>query len=141
MANIPNHAAKPSGCNTMVCPSGSDPKVSQAKPLRSSGSPNSITCPEKEPGIGITFDSVMPTNKTGTVTSGRMTLVDVVTDGFDQREALELVGALEGASEHPIGRAIAALFRLLGQDSPHLVAGRGRDEQGNRCSRDCAQQE
>ncbi len=47
-------------------------------------------------------------DKTGTVTSGRMTLVDVVTDGFDQREALELVGALEGASEHPIGRAIAA---------------------------------
>ncbi len=47
-------------------------------------------------------------DKTGTVTSGRMTLVDVITDGFDRREALELVGALEGGSEHPIGRAIAA---------------------------------
>ena len=47
-------------------------------------------------------------DKTGTVTSGRMTLVDVITDGFDRREALDLVGALEGASEHPIGRAIAA---------------------------------
>ena len=47
-------------------------------------------------------------DKTGTVTSGRMTLVDVITDGFDRREALELVGALEGASEHPIGRAIAS---------------------------------
>jgi Cu+-exporting ATPase len=47
-------------------------------------------------------------DKTGTVTSGRMTLADVVTDGFDRREALELVGALESASEHPIGRAIAA---------------------------------
>jgi Cu+-exporting ATPase len=47
-------------------------------------------------------------DKTGTVTSGRMTLVDLITDGFDRREALELVGALEAASEHPIGRAIAA---------------------------------
>ena len=47
-------------------------------------------------------------DKTGTVTSGRMTLVEVITDGFDRREALELVGALEGASEHPIGRAIAS---------------------------------
>ena len=46
-------------------------------------------------------------DKTGTVTSGRMTLVDVVTDGFDRREALELVGALEArvrASDRPRDR-------------------------------------
>jgi P-type Cu+ transporter len=47
-------------------------------------------------------------DKTGTVTTGRMSVVDVVTDGFDRREALEIVGALEAASEHPIGRAIAS---------------------------------
>src|SRR5215211_618128 len=48
-------------------------------------------------------------DKTGTVTSGRMTLVDVVVaEGVDRREALRLVGALEHASEHPIARAIAA---------------------------------
>jgi Cu+-exporting ATPase len=48
-------------------------------------------------------------DKTGTVTTGRMSLVDVaVADGVDPGEALRLVGALEHASEHPIARAIAA---------------------------------
>jgi Cu+-exporting ATPase len=45
-------------------------------------------------------------DKTGTVTTGKMTLVDVFAD--DRRRALRLVGALEHASEHPIARAIAA---------------------------------
>jgi Cu+-exporting ATPase len=48
-------------------------------------------------------------DKTGTVTTGQMTLVDVVVaDGVDRAEALRLAGALEHASEHPIARAIAA---------------------------------
>ncbi|HET6869321.1 MAG TPA: heavy metal translocating P-type ATPase [Solirubrobacteraceae bacterium] len=48
-------------------------------------------------------------DKTGTVTTGKMTLVDIVTaDGIDRDDALRLVGALEDASEHPIARAIAA---------------------------------
>jgi Cu+-exporting ATPase len=48
-------------------------------------------------------------DKTGTVTTGRMALVEVATaDGVDEGEALRRVGALEAASEHPIGRAIAA---------------------------------
>jgi P-type Cu+ transporter len=48
-------------------------------------------------------------DKTGTVTSGRMTLVDVVVaDGVARDEALRIVGSLEHASEHPIARAIAA---------------------------------
>jgi len=48
-------------------------------------------------------------DKTGTVTTGRMALVDVVTaDGTAREEVLRLVGALEDASEHPIARAIAA---------------------------------
>ncbi len=47
-------------------------------------------------------------DKTGTVTTGTMTLVDVVTvGGTDRDEALRLVGALEAASEHPIAQAIA----------------------------------
>jgi Cu+-exporting ATPase len=47
-------------------------------------------------------------DKTGTVTTGRMTLVEVaVADGVERDEALRLVGALESASEHPIARAIA----------------------------------
>ncbi|MDA0182418.1 heavy metal translocating P-type ATPase [Solirubrobacter phytolaccae] len=47
-------------------------------------------------------------DKTGTVTTGRMTLVDVTVDGVAREEALRLIGALESASEHPVGRAIAA---------------------------------
>ena len=47
-------------------------------------------------------------DKTGTVTTGRMSLVGVaVAGGVDEAEALRLVGALEAASEHPIGRAVA----------------------------------
>jgi P-type Cu+ transporter len=48
-------------------------------------------------------------DKTGTITSGRMSVVDVtVHDGVDAHEALRPIGALEDASEHPIARAIAA---------------------------------
>jgi Cu+-exporting ATPase len=48
-------------------------------------------------------------DKTGTITTGRMTLVDVVTDAdTDETTALQLVGAAEAASEHPVARAIAA---------------------------------
>ncbi|MGN8027423.1 heavy metal translocating P-type ATPase [Microbacterium sp. 22242] len=47
-------------------------------------------------------------DKTGTVTSGRMTLVDVIAeDGTDPAELLRLAGAVEHASEHPIAQAIA----------------------------------
>ena len=47
-------------------------------------------------------------DKTGTVTTGKMALVEVaVADGVDRGEALRLVGALESASEHPIAQAIA----------------------------------
>ncbi|MCW3839971.1 heavy metal translocating P-type ATPase [Micromonospora yasonensis] len=47
-------------------------------------------------------------DKTGTVTTGRMTLVDVLpAAGQDADELLRLAGALEAASEHPIARAIA----------------------------------
>ena len=48
-------------------------------------------------------------DKTGTITTGVMALVEVtVVDGTDEAEVLGLVGAVEDASEHPIGRAIAA---------------------------------
>lgn len=47
-------------------------------------------------------------DKTGTVTTGKMTLVDIVTEpGVDRAELLRLAGALEDASEHPIAQAIA----------------------------------
>ena len=47
-------------------------------------------------------------DKTGTVTTGRMSVTSVnTTDGASSAEMLRLAGALEHASEHPIGRAIA----------------------------------
>ncbi|MFJ9046478.1 heavy metal translocating P-type ATPase [Streptomyces sp. NPDC102347] len=48
-------------------------------------------------------------DKTGTVTTGRMTLLAVHTaDGTDETDVLRLAGALEHASEHPIAQAVAA---------------------------------
>jgi P-type Cu+ transporter len=47
-------------------------------------------------------------DKTGTVTTGRMALIEVATaQGGDRSEAARLVGALEDYSEHPVGQAIA----------------------------------
>ncbi len=47
-------------------------------------------------------------DKTGTVTTGRMTLVDVVpADGEDAGEVLRIAASIENASEHPIAQAIA----------------------------------
>ncbi|MGW1704819.1 heavy metal translocating P-type ATPase [Streptomyces sp. NPDC002206] len=49
-------------------------------------------------------------DKTGTVTTGRMTLLDVhvAADTADKAQVLRLAGALEHASEHPIAQAVAA---------------------------------
>lgn len=47
-------------------------------------------------------------DKTGTVTTGRMTLLDAHTaEGVERAEVLRLAGALEHASEHPIAQAVA----------------------------------
>ncbi len=59
-------------------------------------------------------------DKTGTVTTGRMEVRDVVAAaGTDRTELLRLVGSLEHASEHPIARALAtAAASELGDLSP-----------------------
>ncbi|MCC6437216.1 MAG: cadmium-translocating P-type ATPase [Acidimicrobiales bacterium] len=58
-------------------------------------------------------------DKTGTITTGTMTLAEVVTaPGVDREDALRTAGALEAGSEHPIGRAIA-------DDARRSAAGRG----------------
>jgi Cu+-exporting ATPase len=57
-------------------------------------------------------------DKTGTVTSGRMSLQSItVADGVDEAQALWLVGTLQNGSEHPVGRAIAAAAKVL-EDAP-----------------------
>ena len=59
-------------------------------------------------------------DKTGTVTEGKMELVDVVPlNGAARADVLRLAGAVEAASEHPIAQAIAAAARReLGQLPP-----------------------
>ncbi|MFE0100269.1 heavy metal translocating P-type ATPase [Streptomyces sp. NPDC059009] len=79
-------------------------------------------------------------DKTGTVTTGRMTLADVhAAEGADieateEKQLLRLAGALEHASEHPLARAVAAgAAERLGLDAGQLpvperfesVAGQG----------------
>jgi Cu+-exporting ATPase len=47
-------------------------------------------------------------DKTGTVTTGRMSVIEVLVEpGVDADKVLRLAGSLEDASEHPIARAIA----------------------------------
>ena len=60
-------------------------------------------------------------DKTGTVTTGRMSLVDVIpVDGVAAADVLRLAGALEDASEHPIAQAIAAAAREKVGDLPTI---------------------
>ena len=70
-------------------------------------------------------------DKTGTVTTGTMTLLDVITaDGEQPDDVLRLAGALEDSSEHPIAKAIATGARNKVGDLPSVevftnVAGLG----------------
>jgi P-type Cu+ transporter len=69
-----------------------------------------------------TIDTVV-LDKTGTITTGRMSLLDAVpAPGEDRGELLRLAGALEDASEHPIAAAIAAGARKrLGANLPEVA--------------------
>ena len=70
-------------------------------------------------------------DKTGTVTTGKMTLVDVITGPHTDRETLlRYAGALEDASEHPVAQAIAKaakaeLGALPAADDFTNVSGKG----------------
>ncbi|MDA5144053.1 heavy metal translocating P-type ATPase [Streptomyces sp. AD681] len=70
-------------------------------------------------------------DKTGTVTTGRMTLHEIhAAEGTDEEELLRLAGAVEHASEHPVARAIAAgaeerVGTLPGVEDFTNVPGRG----------------
>ncbi len=70
-------------------------------------------------------------DKTGTITTGRPALTDVVAEaGFDENELLRLAASAERGSEHPVGAAIvrAAEEKGLSAVAPEqfqAVAGRG----------------
>lgn len=61
-------------------------------------------------------------DKTGTVTTGQLTLAHIeVTGELEQEQVMRLVGAVEAASEHPVGRAIAAAAREQLGSLPEVV--------------------
>ncbi len=52
---------------------------------------------------------VLAVDKTGTLTTGELSVTDVLAlEGVNERELLEIAGALEARSEHPIGEAVVA---------------------------------
>ncbi len=56
---------------------------------------------------GLSEVDVIALDKTGTVTTGKPTLTDIVlTNAFDRTEVLRLVASVEAQSEHPIAEAI-----------------------------------
>ena len=58
-------------------------------------------------------------DKTGTITTGKMSLADMAAaPGVNAGELLRLAGAVEDASEHPIGAAIAAGARERLREDP-----------------------
>jgi Cu+-exporting ATPase len=68
-----------------------------------------------------TVDTIV-LDKTGTVTEGRMRLVDVVPGpGERSEEVLRLAGAVEHPSEHPVARAISEAARQQAGDLPEVA--------------------
>jgi len=71
-------------------------------------------------------------DKTGTVTTGRMALVEIATAPDVRRaDVLRIAGALEDASEHPIARAVAQAARQeLGAELPTIEGFANREGRG-----------
>ncbi len=79
-----------------------------------------------------TVDTVV-LDKTGTVTTGRMSLVDAVAAaGVADDDLLRLAGAAEAASEHPIAQAIAAAAAAKFGELPGVADFRSLDGLGVR---------
>ncbi|QIG44706.1 copper-translocating P-type ATPase [Nocardioides anomalus] len=74
-------------------------------------------------------------DKTGTVTTGELALVDVVAGaGEDAAVVRRLAGAVEAASEHPVGRAVARA--TAGEPRPEVTGFRNLEGRGVRGSVD-----
>lgn len=70
-------------------------------------------------------------DKTGTVTTGHMGVIDIhPAAGTSAEEVLALAGALEDASEHPIGRAIAKHASETGLDLAEVESFTGHGGNG-----------
>jgi len=59
-------------------------------------------------------------DKTGTLTTGQFKVMQVVTDNFDQKEALGIMAALDAQSTHPLAQGIVSYAKQ--QQAPVLLA-------------------
>lgn len=95
-------------------------------------------------GAGVFEDSrhvdAVVFDKTGTLTTGQMTVTSVAAPGWRGPEAdgtaalLSLAACAESASEHPIGRAIAAAPAAPGEHAPELAGAQAVPGLGIRAS-------
>ena len=56
-------------------------------------------------------------DKTGTLTQGKLTLTDIITDDGDENRLLQLAASAERGSEHPIGKVIVLAASERGIDT------------------------
>ena len=59
---------------------------------------------------------VVVLDKTGTVTEGRLSVIETVAASISQDELLRLAASIERRSEHPVGRAVVEASERLGAD-------------------------
>ncbi|GGT31862.1 heavy metal translocating P-type ATPase [Streptomyces chromofuscus] len=81
---------------------------------------------------GLRHIDTVVLDKTGTLTSGRMTVAQVTTlpGGLGQEAVLRLAGAVEQGSEHPLGRAVVARAGRPLPEVRDFVAEAGRGVRG-----------
>ncbi len=66
---------------------------------------------------------VLAVDKTGTLTTGELSVTDVIAlEGVSDREVIEVAGALEARSEHPIGEAILEAAVDKGVEIPEGIS-------------------
>ena len=65
-------------------------------------------------GVGKTDTVVL--DKTGTVTTGKHKVTDIIPVGCTENELLRLAATVEGRSEHPLGRAIVSFAEGLSDE-------------------------
>lgn len=64
---------------------------------------------------GLSTVNTVVFDKTGTLTYGRPTVTDMVPFGTDRMDLLAAAGAVEAASEHPLGQAVSFFAQLEGE--------------------------
>lgn len=64
---------------------------------------------------------VVVLDKTGTITEGKPKLIDIIAKSGDKLKLLSMAAAVEGASEHPLGKAIVEGYKLAKEQNPDQV--------------------